>query len=76
MPAEAERVRADQLAAFTAAQQVQDADAMAQAALALAAGHRFGTHPGRVPAFLHEAYRLAHGTARIRLAVELARIWG
>ncbi len=68
-------MRADQLAAFAAAQQAQDADALAQAALALAEGHRFGTHPGRVPAFLHEAYRLAQGTARIRLAVALARIW-
>jgi hypothetical protein len=41
----------------------------------LAATQTFGTVPGRVPAFLHEAYSLARGEQRARLAVALARAW-
>src|SRR4051812_48731149 len=48
---------------------------MARAALGLAAGHVFGTIPGRVPAFLHEAYSLSSGSDRVRLAIALARTW-
>jgi hypothetical protein len=62
-------------AAFSVAQLADRADGMAEAALELAQGHRFGTHPGRIPAFLHEAYTRADGTTRIRLAVALARTW-
>ena len=52
-----------------------DIGAMAEAALGLAATQTFGTFPGRVPAFLHEAYSLARGEQRVRLAVALARAW-
>src|SRR4051812_39144720 len=48
---------------------------MTAAAVGLAAGQSFGTFPGRVPAFLHEAYRLASGVQRARVAVALARAW-
>src|SRR3954451_4252671 len=48
---------------------------MTAAAVGLAAGQSFGTSPGRVPAFLHEAYRLADGLQRARVAVALARAW-
>src|SRR4051794_26271322 len=48
---------------------------MTAAAVGLAAGQSFGTFPGRVPAFLHEAYRLADGVQRARVAVALARAW-
>lgn len=67
--------RAAYLEAFATAKQTGRADLMAEAALGLAHGHRFGTHPGRTPAFLHEAYVRAQGPARIRLAVALARSW-
>jgi hypothetical protein len=67
--------RAAHLEAFAAAKESDRADLMAEAALGLAHGHRFGTHPGRVPAFLHEAYVRAQGPTRIRLAVALARSW-
>src|SRR4051812_34345902 len=48
---------------------------MTAAAVGLAAGQTFGTFPGRVPAFLHEAYTLATGVQRARVAVALARAW-
>src|SRR3954463_11598719 len=48
---------------------------MTAAAVGLAAGQGFGTFPGRVPAFLHEAYRLATGVQRARGAAALARAW-
>src|SRR4051794_11518238 len=48
---------------------------MTEAALGLAAGRLFGTVPGRVPAFLHEAYVRATGLQRARVAVALARAW-
>jgi hypothetical protein len=37
--------------------------------------HEFGTHPGGLPALLHESYVEASGARRGRLAVALARIW-
>jgi hypothetical protein len=67
--------RAAYLAAFAAAKDADRADLMAEAAVGLARGQRFGTHPGRVPAFLHEAYVRAEGRTRVRLAVALARSW-
>jgi hypothetical protein len=61
--------------AYDAARQVRDVEAMSEAALGLAADHKFGTHPGRVPAFLFEAYGSADGVARTRLAAALVRAW-
>ena len=61
--------------AFEAARARGDADGTAAAALALPAGQRFGTHPGLVPALIHEAYCAAAGPVRARLAAALARAW-
>lgn len=66
---------ADARAAYDAARAAGDVDGMTRAALAMAAGQLFGTVPGRVPALLHEAYRLASGVQRPRVAVALARAW-
>jgi hypothetical protein len=68
--------RAAFAAAYDRARQSGDDDAMAAAALALAAGQMWGALPGRAPAFLHEAYGRATGAARCRLAAALARAWG
>jgi hypothetical protein len=67
--------RADYARAYGKARTAGDIEAMAEAALGLAATQTFGTFPGRVPAFLHEAYSLARGEQRARLAVALARAW-
>jgi len=67
--------RAGYVRAYDQARAAGDAGAMAGAALGLAATQTFGTVPGRVPAFLHEAYTLARGEQRARLAVALARAW-
>src|SRR5215471_10366202 len=67
--------RAGYLRAYDQARAAGDAGAMAEAVLGLAATQTFGTVPGRVPAFLHEAYTLARGEQRARLAVALARAW-
>ena len=67
--------RAGYVRAYDQARAAGDAGAMAGAALSLAATQTFGTVPGRVPAFLHEAYTLARGEQRARLAVALARAW-
>ena len=61
--------------AYDEARAAGDCGAMAEAALRLAATQTFGTFPGRVPAFLHEAYSLASGEQRARLAIALARAW-
>ena len=61
--------------AYDEARAAGDTGAMAEAALRLAATQTFGTFPGRVPAFLHEAYSLARGEQRVRLAIALARAW-
>ncbi|WP_448628311.1 hypothetical protein [Geodermatophilus sp. URMC 64] len=61
--------------AYEEARAAGDVEAMTRAALGLAAGQSFGTVPGRVPAFLHEAYTLASGVQRARVAVALARAW-
>ena len=37
--------------------------------------HEFGTHPGSLPAVLHEQYAAAEGAARGRLAAAVARAW-
>jgi len=67
--------RAGYVRAYDQARTGGDVAAMTQAALGLAAGQSFGTFPGRVPAFLHEAYSLAEGEQRAQLAVALARAW-
>ncbi len=63
------------LRAFERAKAAADVEAMAAAARGLARGHVFGSQPGRAPAMLDEAYRLATEPARTRLAIELARVW-
>jgi hypothetical protein len=67
--------RAGYVRAYDKARAAGDIEAMAEAALGLAATQTFGTFPGRVPAFLHEAYSLAQGEQRARLAIALARAW-
>jgi hypothetical protein len=61
--------------AYDIARRSSDVGVMTEAALGLAAGQMWGTLPGRGPAFLHEAYQLAEGRGRTRLAVALARAW-
>ncbi|HEY2878336.1 hypothetical protein [Nocardioides sp.] len=70
-----EQARARLSRAVEEARSAGDTDALGAAALALAATHRFGTHPGRLPAHLYEAYAAADGPRRIGLAAALARIW-
>jgi hypothetical protein len=67
--------RAGYVRAYDQARVAGDVEAMAEAALGVAATQTFGTFPGRVPAFLHEAYSLAQGEQRVRLAIALARAW-
>ena len=67
--------RAAYVRAYDAARERDDVHDMTQAALGLAAAQVFGFVPGRVPAFLHEAYSRAEGLDRARLAVALARAW-
>jgi hypothetical protein len=71
----ASAARAGYVRGYETARMAGDIEAMAEAALGLAAMQTFGTVPGRVPAFLHEAYSLARGEQRARLAVALARAW-
>jgi hypothetical protein len=49
---------------------------MAAAALRLAGSQMFGMVPGRIPAFLHEAYIHSEGRQRVELAIAIARAWG
>src|SRR4051794_32443883 len=67
--------RGELVRAFEAGRAAGDVEAMAAAALGLAGQHHFGTQVGRTPAYLHEAYRLASGSLRVRLAAALARTW-
>ena len=66
---------ADLVGAWERAKAAGDAEAMATAALALAANPTFGGVPGGVPALLFEARSRAEGAARTRLAAALARAW-
>ena len=69
-------MRAALVAAFDAARAVGDTEAMADAALAMPSGQRFGVYPGQIPALLHEAYNSVDDVAtRCRLAAALARSW-
>lgn len=67
--------RAGFVRAYDQGRATGDIEAMTQAALGLASGRMFGTFPGRVPAFLYEAYSLAEGEQRARLAIAIARVW-
>ena len=68
--------RAAALNALQAARNSGDHDAMVRAALELPAGQQFGTHPGQIPALVHEAYAATREPAlRCRLAAALARAW-
>jgi len=71
----ASAARAGYVRGYERARATGDVEAMAEAALGLAATQTFGSVPGRVPAFLHEAYSLARGERRAQLAVALARAW-
>jgi hypothetical protein len=65
------------LEAYVQARESGDAELMAAAAaLDLPSSQRFGTHPGQVPALIHEAYAAAVSpVSRCRLAAALARAW-
>ena len=64
------------VAAFDAARAAGDTEAMADAALAMPSGQRFGVYPGQIPALLHEAYNSVDDVStRCRLAAALARSW-
>ncbi|MFC5034952.1 hypothetical protein C8250_042095 [Streptomyces sp. So13.3] len=68
--------RAALLAAYYEARDNGDAELMAAAALRLPSSQYFGTHPGHVPALIHEAYTVAvEPASRCRLAAALARAW-
>ena len=66
---------ANLVAAWERAKAAGDGEAMAAAALALAANPTFGGVPGGVPALLFEARSRTDGVARTRLAAALARAW-
>ena len=66
---------ADLVGAWERAKAAGDGEAMAAAALALAANPTFGGVAGGVPALLFEARSRAEGAARTRLAAALARAW-
>jgi hypothetical protein len=66
---------ADLVRTWERAKAAGDSEAMAAAALALAATPTFGGVPGGVPALLFEARSRAEGAARTRLAAALARAW-
>ena len=64
------------LDAFAAAREAGDTQAMARIALRLPSLIHFGTHPGALPALVHEAYSRATAPVdRARLATALARTW-
>jgi hypothetical protein len=68
--------RAEYVKAYDEAKAAGDHEAMAAAALRLARMQMFGVLPGRIPAFLHEAYLHAEGRQRVELAISIARAWG
>ena len=71
-----DEARAKYVKAYDQARAAGDHEAMAAAALRLAGMQMFGLVPGRIPAFLHEAYEHAHGRQRVELAIAIARAWG
>lgn len=70
-----DEARAAYAKSYDQARAASDVDAMAEAALGLAALHVYGMHAGRAPAYLYEAYKAADGVQRTRLAAALARVW-
>jgi len=73
-----EELRRHAIETCMAARASGDAEGFANAALALPAVQRFGTHPGAIPALLFEAYVSSADGApatRARLAAALARAW-
>jgi len=69
-------MRAGYVDAFDIGRASGDAELMATAALSLPSTQQFGSHPGLVPALLHEAYAAAvEPVTRCRLAAALARAW-
>ena len=73
--ASVETRRASYVKAYDEARAAGDHEQMAAAALRLAGLQMYGTFPGRLPAFMHEAYAVAQGRQRVMLAVEIARVW-
>lgn len=71
-----EATRAEYVKAYDEAKAAGDHEAMAAAALRLAGSQMFGLLPGRIPAFLHEAYQHSTGRQRVELAIAIARAWG
>ncbi|WP_395694406.1 hypothetical protein [Nocardioides sp.] len=68
--------RAQLVAAFREARASGDPAQLAEAALALPQAQGFGTHPGELPAYLHEALLAApDDRTRARLLAGLARAW-
>jgi hypothetical protein len=68
--------QAELIRAFGEAQASGDPERIERAALALPSGQSFGTHPGQIPALVHQAYAAAATPAsRSRLAAALARAW-
>ncbi|MBV9934858.1 MAG: hypothetical protein JO367_11205, partial [Actinobacteria bacterium] len=62
---------------FARARDAGDTDAMTRIALRMPSFIQFGTHPGTLPALVHEAYtRATTPEDRTRLATALARTWG
>src|SRR6478752_5151065 len=61
---------------FENARAAGDVRLLAEAALSLPGTLGFGTHPGRIPALLYEAYAAVEDpTLRCRLSAALARAW-
>jgi hypothetical protein len=70
------RGQAELIRAFSEAQRSGDPELIEKAALDLPSSQSFGTHPGQVPALVHQAYAAAATPAsRSRLAAALARAW-
>lgn len=67
--------RAAGVQAYDEARAAGDHEAMASAAIALVRLQAYGTIPGRLPAYLHDAYQLASGAPRAELAIAIARVW-
>ena len=67
--------RAELVRAFQVARAAGDVEAMAAAALRMAAERRFGAPLGGAPGYLHEVYLRTDGQQRVRMAVELVRAW-
>ena len=75
-PPSQDAARAACLSAFEAARDAADVEAMATAALELAALARFGLDPGRTPALLSESLQATTDPARrTRLLSALGRVW-